>query len=240
MTLTVKNTRVESLLESASASLKSSEWFEAERLAMRGIQLAHADGQFGLIARIALPLQEARRQRIQLALDARKKVVVMSSGVTEEMKIESGCYLLEPPLVGADARRLRLSALAREIPVAVMCREPMTLLRLTPIVSIGEITVRTRIDPPKKPEAPDMKWFVRSMRELGDAAIGMLDTGLEASRQVDAVLAFLDSVPDHEALHQVLADVCRLAEREAAEAPVRKPKLPKADADSGAAEDAAD
>jgi hypothetical protein len=49
------------------------------------------------------------------------------------------------------------------------------------------------------------------MEQLGDAAIAMLDTGLELDRQVDFLISALDTVPDHEKLHQVLADVCREA-----------------------------
>ena len=52
----------------------------------------------------------------------------LDDGVTEDMELEPGCYLVRPPLVGADARRLRLAAFEREIPVTVICREPRTQL----------------------------------------------------------------------------------------------------------------
>jgi hypothetical protein len=71
--------------------------------------------------------------------------------------------------------------------------------------------VRTKIVPPADWDAPDMAWYAGAMEQLGDAAIAMLDTGLELDRQVDFVLSALDAVPDHEKLHQVLADVCREA-----------------------------
>ena len=106
---------------------------------------------------------------------------------------------------------MRLAALRQDVPVTVICREPRTRMGLCPVVAIGMLTVRTKIVPPADWDAPDMAWYAGAMEQLGDAAIAMLDTGLELDRQVDFVLSALDAVPDHEKLHQVLADVCREA-----------------------------
>jgi hypothetical protein len=73
--------------------------------------------------------------------------------------------------------------------------------------------MRTRIEPPKAWDKPDAKWFVGAMEQLGDAAIAMLDTGIELDRQIDFVLSALDSVPDHEKLHQLLGSLCREASK---------------------------
>jgi hypothetical protein len=51
------------------------------------------------------------------------------------------------------------------------------------------------------------------MEALGDAAIEMLDTGLELDRQIDFLLGALDAVPDHEKLHQALTAVCKEASK---------------------------
>jgi hypothetical protein len=118
---------------------------------------------------------------------------------------------VQPPAVGADARRMRLAALRQEVPATILCREPRTRLGLCPVVAIGMITVRTKIAPPADWDTPDMAWYAGAMEQLGDAAIAMLDTGLELDRQVDFLISALDTVPDHEKLHQVLADVCREA-----------------------------
>jgi len=126
--------------------------------------------------------------------------------------------MLEPPHVGADARRLRLTALRREVPVLILCREPTTQLGLVPIVAIGLITVRTRIAPPESHEKPSKQWFLRALELLGDAAVGMIDGGLDAVRQVDHAMSLIDSVPDHEGLHMTLMRLCEAAERESREA----------------------
>ena len=170
---TVKSTSVTSLMTKAQQALARNHWFEAERMCTRALDMARNEGDFNLMARIVLPLQEARRQRMQLALDS-KKIVIVDEPSVEERKIEAKCYLVQPPLVGADARRMRLLALEREIPAMFLCREPKTQLGLCPVVAIGQVTVRTRIDPPKKWDKPDLAWYVAACEQLGDAAIETL------------------------------------------------------------------
>lgn len=216
MTSTRGATSVQQLMERSQAALHRNQWFEAERMALRGLEMARAARDFTLMARIALPLQEARRQRLQLAFDANNfRIVDESFG--EEVRVDPGCYLVQPPLVGADARRLRLAALDQEVPVAVLCREPMTKLKLCPIVTIGQLTIRTKIDPPKHWDHPTLDWFMAALESLGDAGIETLDRGCDPIRLVDALLARLDAMPDHEKLHQELAHACREAARAIAE-----------------------
>ena len=209
---TAKTASVNSLMTKAQQALARNHWFEAERLCAKALDMARSDGDFNLMARIALPLQEARRQRMQAAIDSRK-LVILDSALTDERSLEPVCYLVQPPLVGADARRLRLLALEREIPAMFLCREPKTQLGLCPVVAIGQVTVRTRIDPPRKWEKPDLAWFVDACEQLGDAAIETLDRGADIAKQVDALLERLDAVPDHEKLHQTLAATCKDAAR---------------------------
>lgn len=218
MTSPAKAARIDELMQKAQASLKSARWFEAERLAQRALELAHDAGDFSRMKRIVLPLQESRRQRMQLAADSRT-VKWIEEEVTEDHKVAPGLHMLQPPLVGADARRLRLSALKREVPALIVCREPSTRTGLVPIVAIGLMTVRARIDPPDNPKKPDKKWFLWALEQLGDAAIGMIDTGMDAVRQVDTAIDLLDSVPDHEGLHTTLIEICDRAEAEMREAP---------------------
>lgn len=207
---------VQQLMERAQAALHRNQWFEAERLAYRSLEMARAARDFSLMARIALPLQEARRQRIQLAFDSDNfRIVDESFG--EDVRVDPGCYLVQPPLVGADSRRLRLAAFEQEVPAAVLCREPLTKLKLCPIVTIGQVTIRTKIDPPKHWDRPTLDWFIAALEALGDAAIETLDRNADPIRLVDAILARLDALPDHEKLHQELAHACREAARAIAE-----------------------
>ena len=55
------------LLAKAEQALSRHQWFEAERLALKALELARAAREFDEMARITLPLQETRRQRMQVA-----------------------------------------------------------------------------------------------------------------------------------------------------------------------------
>lgn len=204
--------RIEGLMEEAEAAMRRNHWFQAESHAAKALQTARQGEEWALMARIVLPLQEARRQRLAPALESRK-VTILDQPLPEAIKASKGCVLVQPPLVGADARRLRLAAMAQEVSVAVLCREPLTRMRQCPVVAIGAATVRTKLAPPKVWEKPTMEWFVSAMEELGDAAIQMVDTGVDLDRQIDQVLAYLDAVPDHEKLHQLLSEMCLRASK---------------------------
>ena len=207
---TVKTSSVNNLMSKAQQALARNHWFEAERLAVKALEMARTDGDFNLMARITLPLQEARRQRMQIAFDSRK-LVILDAPMQDEAAMEGVCYLLQPPLVGSESRRLRLLALEREIPAVFLCREPKTLLGLCPVVAIGQVTVRARIDPPRKWDKPDLAWYLGACEQLGDAAIESLDTAGEPSKRVDALLERLDTRPDHETIHHALAEACKAA-----------------------------
>jgi hypothetical protein len=209
--------QIDTLMEQASAALASTSYFEAERFAGRALTTARQVADFDRMARIVMPLQEARRQRLQQALEV-GEVTILDEVVDEEMTVEPGCYLIQPPLVGADARRLRLMAIEAAVPLAVVCREPRTQLGLCPIVAICPgVTIRTKIDPPADPAAPDLPWFVDALEALGDFAIDSLDPALPPLKRLDELLLRIEAVPDHEALHLALVDACRDAQREAAE-----------------------
>jgi hypothetical protein len=218
MTATSKTRQVDELMERASEALAATRYFEAEQHAVKALGLSRSASDFERMERIILPLQESRRQRLQQALEC-GVVTILDAPVTEQMEVEPGCYLVQPPQVGADARRLRLAALHHEVPLAVVCREPTTRLKMVPIVAIAPgVTVRTTVDPPDDPENVDLAWFVAALETLGDFAIESVDPGLATLKRLDTLLARMDAIPDHEGLHQALADACREAGQEAAEA----------------------
>ncbi|MSR43997.1 MAG: hypothetical protein EXS15_01370 [Phycisphaerales bacterium] len=218
MTSPAKAARIDDLMHKAHLALKSGRWFEAERVAQRAMEISHEAGDFGRMARIVMPLQESRRQRMQLASEV-IGVKWIEGEITEDHRVGPGMHIMQPPLVGADARRVRLTAIRREVPALVLCREPTTRLGEVPIVAIGLMTVRVRIAAPDKPAKPTKQWFLKALEQLGDAAIGMIDTGMDAVRQVDFAMSLLDSVPDHEELHTTVAALCQRAESEMRENP---------------------
>lgn len=62
--------RIDELMEKASQALVQRRYFQCERLCLEALSAAHGDRDYARMARIVLPLQESRRLKVQLALDA--------------------------------------------------------------------------------------------------------------------------------------------------------------------------
>jgi len=253
--MTVASTpgKIDDLMEKASRSLSHMSYFEAERMAIKALGMARQEDDFERMARIVMPLLESRRQRAEQALSV-GEVTVLDDEISEDMKIELGCYLVQPPLVGAAARRFRLAALHREVPVVVVCREPRTQLGLWPVVAIGAGgslrtrvdreprtqlglwpvvaigaggSLRTRVDPPDDAEHPDPAWLLSALEELGDFAIQAIDPKRSPDRRIDKAIDYLDALPEHEGLHQYLEQACREAHKASIEDRPASPRRKK-------------
>jgi hypothetical protein len=203
---------VDDLMERASRALLATDYFEAEHLCLAALEKAFQCNDFERMSRIVMPLQESRRQRRQQAADT-GRVFVVSKTLPRASEIQSGMYLVEPPLIGRQAKTLREMAERRRVPVIVIAREPLTRLGKWPIVAVGDgprmpTSIRTYVDPPKMP--PTAEWFLRTNELLGDAAILKVKSGPAAWR-ADELMHFLDAHPDHEKLHQALEAECRKA-----------------------------
>lgn len=202
--------QIDDLMEQASEALAATSYIDAELLADRALHLAHRARDYDRMARICLPLQEARRQRLMQAADAdHGRPRTADQPFDDRFPQESGLYLVQPMLVAADARRLRTQALEHRVPAVVLCREPLTSLGLQPVVALGDLVIRTKVRPPRNARQPDRTWFLEALEQLGDAAIDEIDAALTPLRRVDALLERLDAVVDHEKLHQRLAEACR-------------------------------
>lgn len=268
-------------MEQASDALVRRDYFAAERLAHSALRKAHAARDYERMARIILPLQEARRQKRDLAFDAAQRgaVFLIDADVPASKKLVEGCYLVAPPRVGADGRLLRESADRREVPTIITVREPTTRDGRWPLVALGPVTVRAKVDPPKPPPAcaakssaakvkskasaptkagarasakkgsvaaaieqpaietsassppvagkPTPEWFLAANEALGDAAIASVAENLTPHARVDVLMELLETTPDHEKLHQRLADAAREAARTPVKTPsVRRPVVP--------------
>lgn len=217
-------TRIDEMMETASQWLSQSKVFDAERTSLRALLLARRYRDFERMARICLPLQEARRLRRQQACDG-GNVALLENSRSLPRRFTPGCYLVQPPMIGADARLVRDSALAKGVPVFVLAREPMTQGRRWPIVAVAEaVVIRTQVDPPKgvawtgegirrdEVSGPvPLPWFEAAGEALGEAAIARLKPGDPPQWRIDDLLEFLDALPEHERLHQALEAVCREA-----------------------------
>ncbi|MBL0870952.1 MAG: hypothetical protein IBJ18_10295 [Phycisphaerales bacterium] len=151
--------RIDALMEQASTALVARQYFQTERLCLDALEQAFRAADFNRMARIILPLQEARRQKRDIAVET-NKVYLVDSVVPNPGEIKPGMYLIKPPRVGLDGRLLREAADREEIPVLIVVREPTTRAGLCPVVALGPVTVRARVPefvPPIKPQAKSAK-----------------------------------------------------------------------------------
>ena len=208
--------KLDARMEEASTALTEGRYFDAERVAVAALASAEQAGDFERMARIVLPLLEARRQKRLAAIDT-GALYCLSQDIDEEAPVEPGCYLIEPLLVAANGRDLRLRANEQQMPVFVVVREPQSRDGLWPICMIGPKTVRTKVRPPTKGEAgepePTIEWMVAASEALGDEAIAMVDPDADAPDRVKQLHELLGTCPDHEKLHQALEEACRDAAR---------------------------
>ncbi len=222
---------IDEMMERASGALVAAEYFDSERLCARALRQARGANDFERMARICLPLQEARRQIRQLAETGGVRAV-LSKDLGRVVVREAGCYLLRPPLLGIDVVGFRESAWRKKMPVFVLAREPMTRAGKWPMVAVAEMgslkggasgmrSVRAMVGPPAEGSAgqaaddrvPSLEWFTAAGEAIGDAAIAAVDRSLHPAFQADDLIDFLAAIPEHEKLHQRLEEVCREAAR---------------------------
>ncbi|MFT5424934.1 MAG: hypothetical protein ACI89L_002737 [Phycisphaerales bacterium] len=222
-----KAIQIDGLMEQASISLAETRYFDAADHAAEAMKLARRAADFERMARICMPLQEARRQVRLQAEDAGVVCVAKSEGELPG-EVLSGCYLFQPPLLGIDGRRLREIAHDEGVPVFVITREPMTRDGRWPIVAVGQVVVRAKVAPPEGVQRVEtgmrkdnfegttvpLEWIQMCGEALGDAAIADAEEVAgddPAAFLVDDLVERLDAVVDHERLHQRLEAACRQA-----------------------------
>jgi len=208
--------KIDTLMEHAGAALAEGDYFGAESSALEALDLAHASQDWDRMARLLLPLEEARRQRRLEAAEAGVAGRVDSVEALQEIDpITPGCWLLEPMTVGAHGRDFRAAADAQRVPVVVIVREPETQLGAWPIAILGPVVVRTKVEPP---ETLDVAWFLAAAEALGDEAIENVPADLEPETRINRLMDRLGAIRDHDELHQALAEACRDAVRASAPA----------------------
>lgn len=234
----IKLDAIDRQMERASQALVAMRYFEAEKLALRALAQALARHDFERVARVCLPLQEARRQIRQLATDAAPDRI---NGVIERLPrspLAPGLYLVQPPLTAMDARQIREQHMEVGVPIFLLTREPLTRDAEWPIAAVGvgeqTVTARIKVKPPvpvspdaTRPskdaftELPSRVWFEATHESLGDYAITKPPPADPPAWRTLDLAEYLDALPEHEKLHQALAAEAR----KAMDAPV--PSMPR-------------
>ena len=208
----VKRTKpIQTQVDKGLDALREESWFIAESHLLKALIASRGRDDWEGMIEITEGLRQSRCGIRRQAL-VRGSVRLCNEGSTETMAISTGRYLVEPPLVGADARRLVQSGRDNQVAIAVVCREPLTRSGLVPIVAIAPgTTIRVQIDPPSNERKPTTAWFKNAMESIGDAALDTIDPTKAVDRRIDAILGTIDAIPDHEALYEALSETCREA-----------------------------
>lgn len=199
--------------------------FEAEALARRDLDLAASMRQWDQIVRLSELLWVARRQILDRAIHGGHTALVENQASLAETP-RAGCILVCPPLIGAEGRALRESAWGRGVPALVLTREPRTKDGHWPIVAVGRVSDRARVDPP--PGAcvhpgtltgdvcetpPPVSWFVRASQALGEAIRRRIERVEHPAWQVEDLADAIHAHPFDASLHEALVSAARDAAR---------------------------
>ncbi|MCB9846900.1 MAG: hypothetical protein H6814_00660 [Phycisphaeraceae bacterium] len=210
-----RNDRIESLLERARGACDGGDWFQSETLACEAMELSYKGGDFLRMSLAVEALRGCRMSRREHAVSCGAMYAFDSDIGDEDYELAEGCWLVEPPRVGADGRDLRELATQSKIAMLAISREPMTTTGLWPLVAVGPMVIRARIRPPREitPE-----WFIDAVEALGASAIDDVDPDASAIERVEELFLRLQTIPDSLGLHETLLGACREAAGEHARA----------------------
>lgn len=172
---------IDQLMTESAEALARRDYLACERLCLQALGIARKQSDYERLGRIMMPLQEARRQRRQIAADAgvaiysgdRKDVSQIVSDHTE------GCIMLiSPPYRPCDERALRVKAAAegKYLEALLVDAEDLTGL------------------------------FLRALEQRGDAAMAASAKLPDPAQRLNQLLDQLDEIGDHEIAHQTIAD----------------------------------
>jgi len=144
---------VNDTMEQASEALVLRDYHRCEHLCLEALASALAMRNFERMSRIVMPLQEARRQKRQVAESSGRLFVVGRTPPTEA-ELADGVYLIHPPRVAAEGRALREHLDRLGLCSLIVTREPTDKAGRIPIVAIGPRTVRIYLKASDGPRLP--------------------------------------------------------------------------------------
>lgn len=236
--------KLDTLMEAASRDLVEMRYLDAERRCLDALHAARDGERWSYVARILLPLQEARRQRRMIAADT---CVQLGTPEADDLQAwldagetrggPAGCVVVTPPCSWDDAAaalgQLRRDEVYAEVLFADAEADPdasfdrgedwavfsavdaaLAVDVPTPVgVWVGRPLKPTDADWAHASAAHDAPtpadWFIDATERLGDLAIESVAHPPGGRARFDALWDLLDAAPDHEKLHQALADAAR-------------------------------
>jgi len=205
---TKRNDKIEKLIDQARAAHGDGDWYDAERHACEAMELSYKGVDFLRMSVAVEALQACRLARRDEAVSSETMYAFDSPIGEDDYDLADGCWLVEPPRVGADARNLREMASQMKIALVAVSREPMTSTGLWPLAAVGPMVIRARIRPPAEITPA---WFVSAIEALGASAIDDVDPDSGAIDRVEELYLRLQTIPDSMGLHEALLGACREA-----------------------------
>jgi len=203
-----RNEKIVTLIDRAAEANAGGDWFSAERFAAEAMELAYKGIDFLRMSVAIEALRDARSARRECAVGSGAMYAFDSPIGEDDFEVAEGCWLIEPPRVGADARDLREMGSQSKVALFPVAREPVTTTGLWPIVAVGPMVIRAKIQPPQE-ITPG--WFAGAIEALGASAIEDVDPESGAIDRVEELFLRLQTIPDAMCLHDALLDACREA-----------------------------
>ncbi|MEZ6191169.1 MAG: hypothetical protein R3C45_07735 [Phycisphaerales bacterium] len=202
--------QLDAIMEKASRALADMDYLTCEALCLDALTEAKRADRYGYYARVLLPLQEARRQRRMIA--AAGDIQLGSGqgfepGAWLENRV-AGCVALTSPHKASDALAIHQQARQNKQFVEVLFADNELEAAEWTLRSYDGPTVSCAIDAPP-PDMDSSQWFIEATERLGDAALTGVDSKLTGKALVDELESRLRVFPDHELLHQRLADAAK-------------------------------
>lgn len=205
---TKRNDRIENLIDLAKTACTDNDWYDAERHACEAMELSYKGVDFLRMSLAVEALRDCRNGRREEAIATGAMYAFDSPIGDDDHELATGCWLIEPPRVAADARDLREHASNEKIAMVTIAREPTTLTGLWPLAALGPMVIRAKIRPPSEITPT---WFVSALEALGESAIDDVDPDAGAIDRVEELYLRLQTIPDSLSLHEALLDACRQA-----------------------------
>ena len=215
---------IDDLMQTASQALAELAYARCEALCVEALEQARDDEDWAMVRRVLLPLQEARRQKRQAAIDGPillgtpEKADTLGGLVGDR---GCGCIVLTAPYTAEDAATLDLLLRQEQRRVEVLFADNAADAGTWQITTYQGPWARTArpapdpawvgqwIDPLKTTPPTPAHWFMRASEALGDAALAAVDSETGSAERFDELSQALASAGDHEILHQRLADAAR-------------------------------
>lgn len=214
---------LDAMMDNASRALVAMDYLECERLCVQAQVMARDAEEWTYYARIALPLQESRRQRRMIAAEGTIRVGtsdLKDAPINWLERVTPGCLVVTPPHTPEQAAQLHQMAHQRRLHVEVLYARPgESSWRLATFTGRAaecdvpspphECLHRWLSDPADARRQDAADWFIDATEALGDAMIAGITEPEGTRSRIAALEACLDALPDHEKLHQRLTDAAR-------------------------------